>query len=360
MQQTWFAKFKKNKRGYYAFIAFAVIFLLTFFAEIIANDKPIMVRFGGHYYFPIISKISETKFGGVFETEADYRDVAVQKMILQNEDDSKNVQKNISKQGNAYSAANHSDSGNFIIWPLLHFSYDTINYNLQTPAPSKPTAENLLGTDDNGRDVLARIIYGVRISLIFGILLTIFSVIIAIFLGAVQGYFAGFVDIILQRFTEIWSAMPVLFLLIIMSSVLEPSFFTLIGLMLLFSWMSLVVYVRAEFLRLKNFEFVMAAKALGASNWRIIVKHILPNASSVIISNLPFLLSGSIITLTSLDFLGLGMPVGEPSLGELLAQGKNNITAWWLGLSGFVVISVILTLLIFIGEAVRDAFDARK
>lgn len=345
MAQNWFSKFKKNKRGYYSLIIFAVIFLLTFFAEIIANDKPLLIRFDGHFYFPIISKIAETKFGGVFETEADYRDIAVQKMILCDDD---------------WQAECSKKSGNFIIWPLLRFSYDTINYNLHSPAPSKPTAENVLGTDDNGRDVLARIIYGVRISLIFGIVLTFFSAIIAIFLGAVQGYFGGLIDIFLQRFSEIWSAMPVLFLLIIMSSILEPSFFTLIGLMLLFSWISLAVYVRAEFLRIKNFDFVMAAKALGASNWRIISKHILPNALPIIISNLPFLLSGAIITLTSLDFLGLGMPVGEPSLGELLAQGKNNINAWWLGLSGFVVVSVILTLLIFIGEAMRDGFDVRK
>lgn len=354
MQQSWFNKFKKNKRGYYSFLIFAVIFFLTFFAEIIANDKPIMVRFRGDFYFPIISKIAETKFGGVFETEADYRDIAVQKMILC---DDVNVAKGDDWR---VGCSKNNKSGNFMIWPLLRFSYDTINYNLQTPAPSKPTAENLLGSDDNGRDVLARVIYGVRISLIFGIVLTFFSAVIAIFLGAIQGYFGGLVDIILQRFSEIWSAMPVLFLLIIMSSILEPSFFTLIGLMLLFSWMSLVVYVRAEFLRLKNFDFVMAARALGASNWRIISKHILPNASAVIISNLPFLLSGAIITLTSLDFLGLGMPVGEPSLGELLAQGKNNINAWWLGVSGFVVVSAILTLLIFIGEAVRDGFDTRK
>ena len=356
MSQNWFIKFKKNKRGYYSFILFAAIFTITFFAEIIANDKPIMVRFQGHYYFPIVSAIPETKFGGVFETEADYRDIAVQKMILQDAADVAREDRlpvNQSKQ-------NQLRQGNFIIWPLLRFSYDTINYNLQSPAPSKPTPENLLGTDDNGRDVLARVIYGVRISLLFGILLTFFSAIIAIFLGAIQGYFAGLVDIIFQRFTEIWSAMPVLFLLIIMSSILEPSFFTLIGLLLLFSWMSLVVYVRAEFLRLKNFEFVMAARALGASDLRIITKHILPNASAVIISNLPFLLSGAIITLTSLDFLGLGMPAGSASLGELLAQGKNNITAWWLGVSGFAVVSLILTLLIFIGEAVRDGFDTRK
>lgn len=328
--QNWRTKFKKNKRGYYSFIFLAAIFFLTFFAEIIANDRPLFIRLHGHSYFPFIQKIPETKLGGVFETEADFRDEKVQQML------------------------------DFAIWPPLRFSYDTINYNIKTPAPSKPTAENLLGTDDQGRDVLTRIIYGIRISLIFGILLTFFSAVIAISLGALQGYFGGGTDIFLQRFTEIWGAMPVLFLLIIMSSILEPGFFSLIGLLLLFSWMSLVVYVRAEFLRLKNFDFVMAARALGASNSRIIRKHILPNAAPVIISNLPFLLSGSIITLTSLDFLGLGMPVGAPSLGELLAQGKNNINSWWLGISGFTVVSVILTLLIFVGEAVRDGFDTRK
>ncbi len=333
MVHNFIAKFKQNKRGYFSFIIFSALFFTTLFAELIANDKPIIVRFGGHFYFPIVQQISESEFGGVFATEADYRDPAVQQMI---------------------------DSSGFIIWPPLHFSYDSINYNLTSPAPSKPTAENLLGTDDNGRDVLARIIYGVRISLIFGLVLTFFSVIIAVLMGAAQGYFAGLVDILLQRFTEIWSAMPVLFLLIILSSILEPSFFSLIMLLLIFSWMSLTVYVRAEFLRLKNFEFVMAAKALGASDWRIITRHILPNAAPVIISNLPFLLSGAIITLTSLDFLGLGMPVGAPSLGELLAQGKNNLNAWWLGISGFVVLAAILTMLIFIGEALRDALDVRK
>lgn len=332
--QNYFFKFKQNKRGYYSFIILSVVFFLTFFVEIIASDKPLLVRFNGHFYFPVLQTISETEFGGVFETEADYRDEKVQQMILHGK--------------------------NFIIWPLLKFSYDTINYDIKSPAPSKPTATNLLGTDDQGRDVLARIIYGIRISLIFGLLLSFFSAVIAICLGALQGYFGGLVDISLQRFTEIWSSMPVLFLLIIMSSILEPSFFTMITLLLLFNWIALSSFVRAEFLRLKNFDFVLASRSLGAGNSRIIFKHILPNASPIIIANLPFLLSGSIITLTSLDFLGLGMPIGSPSLGELLAQGKNNINAWWLGVSGFVVIATILTLLIFIGEAVRDAFDVRK
>ena len=325
--QNCYQKFKQNKRGYYSFILLAIFSFFTFFAEVIANDKPLFIRVGGHSYFPFIQEICEVEIGGIFETEADFRDQKVQQML------------------------------DFAIWPPLRFSHDTINYNLHSPAPSRPTSVNLLGTDDNGRDILARIIYGARTSLIFGILLTFFSAVIAIVMGALQGYFGGWMDIFLQRFTEIWSAMPVLFLLIIMSSILEPSFFTLIGLLLLFSWMSLAAYVRAEFLRLKNFEFVMAARALGASDWRIITKHILPNASTVIVSNLPFLLSGAIITITSLDFLGLGMPIGEPSLGELLAQGKNNINAWWLGLSGFMVMSFILVLLIFIGESLRNAFN---
>jgi len=335
MTRNWFAKFKKNKRGYVSFIVLAVIFLITLFAEIVANDRPLLVRFDGHFYFPIFQEIPETKFGGVFEISTDYRDKEVQRLIK-------------------------NERGNFMIWPLLPFSYDTINYDINRPAPTSPSVTNILGTDDNGRDVLARIIYGIRISLLFGIALAFFSAIFAVFLGAIQGYFGGIIDLTLQRFIEIWSAMPMLFLLIILSSIIEPGFFILLGLMLAFSWMSLVFYVRAEFLRIKNFDFVMAARALGASNSRIIFYHILPNALPVIISNLPFLLSGAIVTLTSLDFLGLGMPTGSPSLGELLAQGKNNITAYWLGISGFIVIAAILTMLIFIGEAVRDAFDARK
>ncbi len=333
MRSNQFEKFKKNKRGYYSLILLGVIFFISLFAEFIFNDKPIMVRYQDQFYLPIFEKISEKEFGGIFETEADYRDVEVQNLI--------------EKKG-------------WILWPLYRFSYDTISYEINDPAPSGPSAKNILGTDDNGRDVLARIIYGIRISLIFGLILTFFSSIIAIILGAIQGYFGGLIDIILQRIIEIWSSMPMLFLLIILSSIIEPSFFILLFLLLLFSWMALVGYVRAEFLRIKNFDYIIAAKALGASNLRIIFLHILPNASPIIIANLPFLLSGAIITLTSLDFLGLGLPVGSPSLGELLAQGKNNINAYWLAISGFVVIASILTMLIFIGEAIRDAFDVRK
>lgn len=337
MPKNFFTKFKKNKRGYYSFLTFISLFFVTLFAEFIANDKPLLIKFNDKFYFPIIKSYSETTFGGVFETEADYRDKAVQELIKQDE-----------------------NNEGFMIFPPIPFSYNTINYEVKTPAPSKPTLQNLLGVDDNGRDVLARIIYGTRISLVFGLVLAFFSVIIGIFIGAIQGYFGGFLDIILQRFIEIWSNMPTLFLLIILSSILEPGFFILLFLMLLFSWMSLVSYVRAEFLRLRNFEFVQASKAIGASNKRIIFRHILPNASPIIIANIPFIISGSIVTLTSLDFLGLGMPIGSPSLGELLAQGKNNIMAYYLGLSGFIVITIILSLLVFIGEALREAFDVRR
>ncbi len=328
-----FVKFKKNRRGYFSFLFLSSLFFLTLFAEFISNDKPLLVRFNGDFYFPIFHEISEKNFGGEFETAADFRDPQVQKLIEKN---------------------------GWIIFAPIPFSYDTINYKIKTPAPSKPTLANLLGTDDQGRDVLARVIYGVRISLIFGLILTFFSTALGIFLGAIQGYFGGIIDLILQRFMEIWSSMPILFLLIILSSIIEPSFFTLLGLMLLFSWMSIVSYVRAEFLRLRNFDFVRASKALGASNSRIIFRHILPNASPIIIANIPFLLAGSITTLTSLDFLGLGLPIGSPSLGELLSQGKNNLTAYWLGITGFVTITLILTFLVFIGEAVRDAIDTRK
>lgn len=326
-------KFKSNKRGYFSFIIFLSIFLLSLFAEIIANDKPLVVSYQNNLYFPFLKSYPENTFGGEFETETDYLDPYFQELIV-----------------------NHG----FAIYAPIRFSYDTINLNLQNPAPSRPNLINLLGTDDNGRDVLARIIYGVRISVVFGIILTFSSAVIGIFLGAIQGYFGGLCDLILQRFIEIWSSMPVLFLLIILSSIIEPGFFTLLILMLFFSWMSLVSYVRAEFLRLKNFDFVRSSKSLGASDTRIIFKHILPNSSPIIIANMPFILAGSITSLASLDFLGLGLPISYPSLGELLAQGKNNIHAYWLGISGFVVITAILTLLVFIGEAVRDAFDTRK
>lgn len=333
MPSSFFAKFKKNRRGYYSFIALISIFIITVFAEFIANDKPLIVKIEKNLYFPILSNISEKSLGGFFKTSADFRDPAVQELISEN---------------------------GWMIFPPIPFSYDSINFDISTPSPSKPSLKNFLGTDDNGRDVLARAIYGIRISLAFGITLSIFSAIFGIVIGAISGYFGGVLDLLIQRFLEIWSSMPVLFLLIILSSLIEPSFLTLLGLMLLFSWMSLVSYVRAEFLRLRNFDFVRASKALGASNLRIILRHILPNASPIIIANLPFLIAGSITTLTALDFLGLGLPAGSPSLGELLSQGKNNLAAYWLGLTGFIILTTILTLLVFIGEATRDAFDTRK
>ncbi len=330
---NFFSKFKKNKRGYISFIIFTFLFFITLFAELIANDQPLLVSFKSNFYFPIFKSYPEKTFGGVFETKTDFRDPTIENLINQD---------------------------GWMIFPPIPFSYDTINYKASGPAPSKPSSSNILGTDDNGRDVLARVIYGLRISLLFGIILTFFSTALGIVLGAVQGYFGGLIDLSLQRFIEIWSSMPVLFLLIILSSIIEPNFFTLLILMLLFSWVTLVSYVRAEFLRLRNFDFVRASKAMGAGNLRIIFRHILPNASPIIIANLPFLLASSITTLASLDFLGLGLPIGSPSLGELMAQGKNNISAYWLGSTGFITITVILTLLVFIGEALRDAFDVRK
>ncbi len=330
---TFFAKFKKNRRGYISFLILFFLFFFTLFAEFIANNRPLLVKFKGNLYFPVIFTYSEKDFGGILETKADFLDPAVRNLI---------------------------NSDGFMIFPPIPFSYDTIGFKIDSPAPSRPSSQNLLGSDDQGRDVLARIIYGIRISLLFGLILSFFSAILGIVLGAIQGYFGGLCDLILQRFIEIWSSMPVLFLLIILSSIIEPSFFILLFLMLLFSWLSLVSLVRAEFLRLRNFDFVRASKALGASDSRIIFKHILPNASPIIIASLPFLIASSITTLTSLDFLGLGLPVGTPSLGELLFQGKNNLNAYWLGISGFVVLTTILTLLVFVGEAFRDAFDVRK
>ncbi|MGE4351875.1 MAG: ABC transporter permease [Bdellovibrionales bacterium] len=326
--------FKANKRGYHAFWIFLVLFILTLGAEFIANDKPLLIRMEGKTYLPIFVSYPETAFGGEFETEARYRDPYLIDLI--------------------------KEKGGWAIWPLIPFSYNTINYNLTEPAPSPPSAENWLGTDDQGRDVLARVIYGFRISVLFGLTLTLFSSVIGVAAGAVQGYFGGATDLILQRFMEVWGGMPVLYLLIIMASLVQPNFWWLLTLMLLFSWMSLVSVVRAEFLRARNLDYVRAAKALGASDIVIMFKHVLPNAMVATLTYLPFVLNQSITTLTALDFLGFGLPPGSPSLGELLNQGKNNLQAPWLGISAFVILALMLTLLIFIGEAVRDAFDSRK
>lgn len=311
-----------------------LLFSVTLFAELIANDKPVLLSYQGTLYSPVFVSYPETTFGGMFDTEADYRDPYFQELV--------------------------DEAGGWMIWPLVRYSYRTINYDLTQPAPSPPTTENLLGTDDQGRDVLARVIYGFRISVLFGVILTLLSSIIGISAGVVQGYLGGKVDLIFQRFIEIWSGMPVLFLLIILASIVEPNFWWLLGLMLLFNWETLVRVVRAESLRARNFDFVRAARALGVSEPRIMLRHILPNALIATVTLMPFVLNGAITTLTALDFLGFGLPPGSPSLGELINQGKNNLQAPWLGISGFVVLATMLSLLIFIGEAVRDALDPRK
>ncbi len=333
MFKNWLKAFKQNKKGYYCTIIFVIIFAISLLAEFIANDKPLIVKYKDGFYFPIFITYAETEFGGDFVTATNYQDPHVKNLIKEN---------------------------GWMIFPPIPFSYDTINYNITTPAPAPPNSENLLGVDDNGRDVLARIIYGLRISLLFGLTLTFVTTIIGVTLGALQGYFGGIFDILFQRFMEIWSGLPVLFLLIILSSIIEPNFWILLFIVVLFGWMGLVGIVRAEFLKIRNYDFVKSAKAIGCSNSRIIFRHILPNALTSTFATLPFILSSSIITLTSLDFLGFGMPIESASLGELLAQGKNNINAYWLGISGFVTITLISILLVFIGEAIRDSFDVRK
>ncbi|WP_250658339.1 ABC transporter permease [Alkalimarinus coralli] len=325
--------FKANRRGYYSLWVFLFLFLFTLFAEFVSNDKPLLVYYDGSVYIPIFNTYTETEFGGDFETEADYRDSYIQDLI--------------------------NDKG-WMIWPLIRYSYKTINYDLPVPAPAPPSSENWLGTDDQGRDVVARLIYGFRISILFALSLTFLSTIVGVIVGATQGYYGGKVDLVGQRLIEIWSGLPVLYLLIILSSFVQPSFWWLLGIMLLFSWMGLVDVVRAEFLRARNFEYVRAARALGLSNRGIMFKHMLPNAMVATLTFMPFILTGAIGGLTSLDFLGFGMPLGSPSLGELIAQGKSNLHAPWLGISAFVVLSLMLTLLVFIGEAVRDAFDPKK
>ena len=325
--------FRANRRGYWSLWIFLFLFLISIFAEFLANDKPIFIQYDGHFFFPILVSYPETIFGGDFETEAEYSDPEVQNLI--------------GKKG-------------WSIWPLIPYSYDTVIWDLPTPAPSPPTAQNWLGTDDQGRDVVARLIYGFRISILFGLLLTLLSSVIGVAAGAWQGYFGGWTDLIFQRFIEIWGSMPQLFILIILAGLFVPSFWFLLGILLLFSWVGLVGVVRAEFLRGRNFTYVLAARALGVSNTKIIFKHILPNAMVATITFLPFILSGSITSLTALDFLGLGLPPGSASLGELLNQGKANLHAPWLGISTFLILAAMLSLLIFIGEGVRDAFDPRK
>lgn len=327
------AQFKANRRGYWSLWIFGVLFFVIMFAEFLANDKPLLVSYEGKWYMPILQTYPETQWGGKFQTATNYRDSYVKKLI--------------EKKG-------------WMIFPPIPFSISTVNFNLEEPAPSPPSRENWLGTDDQGRDVLARLIYGFRVSIFFGLILTFFSSIIGVIAGAVQGYFGGRLDLIFQRVIEIWSGLPILYLLIILSSIIEPNFWLLLGIMLLFSWMSLVAVVRAEFFRTRSLDYVRAAEALGVPTWRIMWRHMLPNAMVATLTYLPFILNGSITTLTTLDFLGFGLPPGSASLGELLTQGKNHVQSPWLGLTGFFSLAILLSLLIFIGEAIRDAFDPRK
>jgi microcin C transport system permease protein len=327
------ANFRDNRRGFGSLIVFLVLFVVSLLAEFIANDRPLLVYFDGKLLVPVLTDYPETRFGGDFETSTDYRDRFVRDLI---------------------------DDKGWALWPAIPFAYRTINYELPAPAPAPPSAVNLLGTDDQGRDVLARLIYGFRVSVLFGIVLTTLSSIIGIAAGAWQGYSGGLVDLVFQRFIEIWNGIPTLFLLIIIASIVTPTFWLLLFILLLFAWDALVGVVRAEFLRARNFDYVRAARALGVSNAKIMFKHLLPNAMVSTLTFLPFMLAGSVTVLTSLDFLGFGLPPGSASLGELLNQAKNNLTAPWLGLTAFFSIAVMLVLLIFIGEAVRDAFDPRK
>ncbi|GAB6191510.1 ABC transporter permease [Desulfocastanea catecholica] len=327
-------RFKRNRRGYYSLIVFAILFGLSLSAELISNDAPLLVKYNGSFYFPVFVSYPEVTFGGDFETETDYRDPFILQKI--------------------------SESGNFVVFPLNKNSYNTINQQIVGPVPSPPTRHNFFGTDDRGRDVLARIIYGFRLSILFGLALTFTGTLVGIVAGAVQGYLGGRTDLIFQRFIEIWGAMPELYLLIIFASIFQPSILLLLVLLSLFSWMGLSDYVRAEFLRGRNLEYVKAARALGVGNMTIMWRHLLPNGLTPVITFLPFRISAAILALTSLDFLGLGVPPSTPSLGELLAQGKGNIEAWWLSLSAFMVLVGMLILLIFIGEALRETYDPRK
>ena len=332
---TWrrLQNFRANRRGWWALWIFAVLFFVTLFAEFVANDKPIMVYYDGGFYAPIFATYPETTFGGEFPTEADYRDPFVADLI--------------------------HDKG-WMVWPLVRYDHRTVAWDLPEPAPSPPDGTHWLGTDDQARDVVARLIYGFRISVLFGFTLTIISALVGVAAGAAQGYFGGWLDLLAQRFIEVWSGLPILYILIILASIVEPNFWWLLGVLLLFSWMGFVGVVRAEFLRARNFEYVRAARALGVSDRVIMFKHVLPNAMVATLTFMPFTLAGSVTVLTSLDFLGIGLPPGSASLGELLAQGKANLQAPWLGLTGFFVIGAMLSLLIFVGEAVRDAFDPRK
>ncbi|WP_111859896.1 ABC transporter permease [Acinetobacter sp. CFCC 10889] len=333
IMQARLKRFKNNRLGFGCFILFIIIFILSLGAEFIANDKPLLVKYDEQYYTPVLKKYPETTFGGVFETEADYRDPAVQQMI---------------------------DAKGWAVWPILRYSYQTPNLDLAVPLPSPPTTQNWLGTDDQGRDVVARILYGLRVSLLFGLALTLFASVIGIIVGAIQGYYGGWIDLLGQRVLEVWGGLPTLFMIMILVSLFTPSVYWLFLIMLVFGWPALVGLVRAEFLRARNLDYVRAARSLGVRDITIMFRHILPNAMSSSLSQLPFMLTANITALTALDFLGYGLPPDAASLGELLLQGKNNLTAPWLALSGFFTLALVLSLLIYIGEATRDAFDPRR
>ncbi len=327
-------RFKQDRRGYCSLVLFLLFFGLSLCAELISNDRPLLARYNGQIMSPILTDYAETALGGDFDSPADYLDPFIQQQFQAN--------------------------GNWAIYPINHYRYDTLNYFAKAPNPAPPTTDNWLGTDDRGRDVFARLVYGFRVSILFGLALTITGVALGVITGAVQGYFAGRTDLLFQRFMEIWGSMPELYLLIIFASIFEPSILLLLVLLSLFGWMGLSDYVRADFLRNRNLDYVQAARALGLSNWQIIWRHVLPNSMTPVVTFLPFRMSAAILSLTSLDFLGLGVPPSTPSLGELLAQGKNNLDAWWIALSTFAVLTITLLLLTNIGDALRNSLDVRR
>ena len=332
-QRVW-QRFRQDRRGTISLLIFAVLFVVSLFAELISNDRPLLVRYNGQWMVPLVHDYSEKAFGGDFESPADYLDPFIRQQLAQ--------------------------PGNWAIYPLNSYRHDTLNYFAKSPNPAPPSADNWLGTDDRGRDVLARLLYGFRVSILFGLALTLTGIVLGVITGAVQGYFAGRTDLLFQRFMEIWGSMPELYLLIIFASIFEPSIVLLLVLLSLFGWMGLSDYVRADFLRNRNLDYVQAARALGLSNAQIIWRHVLPNSLTPVVTFLPFRMSAAILALTSLDFLGLGVPPSMPSLGELLAQGKNNLDAWWIALSTFMVLTITLLLLTNIGDALRNSLDVRR
>jgi microcin C transport system permease protein len=327
-------RFRSNRLGYVSLILFATLFGMSLLAEVLSNDKPLVVRYEGQWYVPPFQTLPDTTFGGDFPTPADFLDPF--------------IRDNLAKPGN------------FAVFPPNPYHHSTINYFAKEPNPAAPSAQNLLGTDDRGRDLLARLLYGFRVSVVFAMLVAALCTVVGVLYGAIQGYFAGWTDIAMERFNEIWGAMPVLYMLIILSSLFTPSFWLLVGLLSLFGWLGIAAYVRAEFLKNRTLDYVRAARALGQSNGKIMLRHILPNSLTPVVTLIPFELAAAIGALTSLDFLGLGVPPSTPSLGELLSQGKENLYAWWISLSTFVVLIVTLLLLILVGDALRDALDPRK